>query len=243
MPKITPSQFEAACGVASAVFDNELSVEDGANLLQSKHGLNINSARDYILDYRQMLLGKVFQRAMSAPAVDYFLTRIEAERGTEAAQQSLEAVRLHIRYYEKFRNGTLQSLRAVVKRFELILAKPRDLSTEAKLFTAAVNRAIKDSPENRQKRLLQAAKMPLKIHAVSEVYLRNPDVVAEVLIRANGMCERCTKPAPFLKKKDGEPYLEVHHIHLLADGGEDTVENAMAVCPNCHRHLHYGKEP
>ncbi len=26
----------------------------------------------------------------------------------------------------------------------------------------------------------------------------------------------------------------------LSEGGEDTVENAMAVCPNCHMELHYG---
>ncbi|MGE8574311.1 MAG: HNH endonuclease signature motif containing protein [Burkholderia contaminans] len=26
----------------------------------------------------------------------------------------------------------------------------------------------------------------------------------------------------------------------LADGGEDTTENAVAVCPNCHRRAHCG---
>ncbi|WP_342542729.1 HNH endonuclease signature motif containing protein [Paenisporosarcina sp. FSL H8-0542] len=36
------------------------------------------------------------------------------------------------------------------------------------------------------------------------------------------------------------PYLEVHHIKRLADNGEDSVENAIAVCPNCHRELHFG---
>ena len=28
----------------------------------------------------------------------------------------------------------------------------------------------------------------------------------------------------------------------LADGGPDTVENAVALCPNCHRRLHYSGE-
>jgi 5-methylcytosine-specific restriction protein A len=27
---------------------------------------------------------------------------------------------------------------------------------------------------------------------------------------------------------------------MLAEGGEDTVENALALCPNCHRRLHFG---
>jgi histidinol dehydrogenase len=29
---------------------------------------------------------------------------------------------------------------------------------------------------------------------------------------------------------------------VLADGGADTVENAVAVCPNCHRAAHYSKD-
>ena len=70
--------------------------------------------------------------------------------------------------------------------------------------------------------------------------MRNPNVIIEVLSRAGGICERCNKQAPFIKKKDNTPYLEVHHKIMLSDGGEDTVENAIALCPNCHRELHFG---
>jgi 5-methylcytosine-specific restriction protein A len=71
-------------------------------------------------------------------------------------------------------------------------------------------------------------------------FVRNPDVVAEVRIRANGKCEVCKKAAPFLRRSDGTHYLEVHHVKQLANDGDDTVENALAVCPNCHREKHYG---
>ena len=71
-------------------------------------------------------------------------------------------------------------------------------------------------------------------------YVRNLYVVAIVLKRANGKCEKCTDDAPFDRKTTGEPYLEVHHKKRLADGGEDTVKNAIALCPNCHREAHYG---
>ncbi|MFH5883666.1 HNH endonuclease [Halalkalibaculum sp. DA3122] len=70
-------------------------------------------------------------------------------------------------------------------------------------------------------------------------YERDPKVVAWVLNQANGICECCEKPAPF-NKGDGTPFLEVHHIQRLADDGEDTVNNAIALCPNCHRELHFG---
>ena len=52
-------------------------------------------------------------------------------------------------------------------------------------------------------------------------------------------CQYCKRDAPFLKE-DGTPFLEVHHIEWLSKGGEDSVENAIALCPNCHRQAHYG---
>ena len=44
----------------------------------------------------------------------------------------------------------------------------------------------------------------------------------------------------FKRKKDNTPYLEVHHKIRLSDGGEDTIDNVVALCPNCHRKAHYG---
>lgn len=61
-----------------------------------------------------------------------------------------------------------------------------------------------------------------------------------MLQQANGQCENCELPAPF-NGADGLPYLEVHHVRQLADNGTDTVTNAVALCPNCHRELHYGE--
>lgn len=69
---------------------------------------------------------------------------------------------------------------------------------------------------------------------------RDPLVRDWVARAANGICECCEKPAPF-EISDGSPYLEVHHIRHLANNGSDTVSNAVAICPNCHRELHHGK--
>lgn len=75
----------------------------------------------------------------------------------------------------------------------------------------------------------------------SQDFVRDPLVVAWVLQEANGRCERCRAVAPFVTA-DGRPYLEVHHVRQLAHGGLDEVENATALCPNCHRLLHYAAE-
>ncbi len=71
------------------------------------------------------------------------------------------------------------------------------------------------------------------------VFKRDPKVVAWTLQEAKGRCEACKMLAPFATRTG--PYLEVHHVVRLADGGPDTLENTVAVCPNCHRELHHGR--
>ena len=98
----------------------------------------------------------------------------------------------------------------------------------------------RDSRKERLERLAEAPTKPREIQVISRGFVRNHDVIAEVLSRANGVCEGCKMDAPFLKKKDNTPYLEVHHKVQLANGGHDTVKNAIALCPNCHREMHFG---
>ncbi len=96
------------------------------------------------------------------------------------------------------------------------------------------------SSEQRLKRLQKANKKPDRIVAATTAFKRNPDVVAEALFQSKGKCGDCFEDAPFKKKSDGTPYLEVHHKILLSQGGDDTIENAIALCPNCHRKRHFG---
>lgn len=77
-------------------------------------------------------------------------------------------------------------------------------------------------------------------HVTQIVFDRNPYVVAAVLRKANGVCEYCQNRAPFNRKTNGLPYLEVHHVVPLSQGGLDTLENTVAICPNCHRKAHFG---
>ncbi len=74
------------------------------------------------------------------------------------------------------------------------------------------------------------------------VFARDAAVREYALRRANGICQLCGNEAPF-KKEDGTPYLESHHIIWLKDGGEDSIENTVALCPNCHRKMHYLNDP
>lgn len=72
----------------------------------------------------------------------------------------------------------------------------------------------------------------------ANIYARSYAIKAYALKRAQGVCEGCGETAPF-KKPSGEPFLEVHHIDRLADGGPDAPDAVVALCPNCHRRAHY----
>lgn len=77
-----------------------------------------------------------------------------------------------------------------------------------------------------------------KTRSVNEtVYYRDPYLKEMVKRIAAGKCQLCGKAAPFIDKNN-EPYLEEHHVIRLADGGQDTMENVVAICPNCHRKMH-----
>lgn len=74
----------------------------------------------------------------------------------------------------------------------------------------------------------------------SRNYHERSDLVREyVLARANGICELTGRPAPFFRK-DGSPYLEVHHTRMVSDEGPDHPLYVGAIHPAVHREIHYG---
>lgn len=68
-------------------------------------------------------------------------------------------------------------------------------------------------------------------------YMRSKYVSDYAKKRANGICQLCGNKAPF-ETRNGEPYLEAHHIIPLADDGPDSLDNIVALCPSCHRKMH-----
>jgi 5-methylcytosine-specific restriction protein A len=109
---------------------------------------------------------------------------------------------------------------------------------------AAAERSIAvvnmDLDELRQLALLAASMATQPPSEVRRnIYQRSQDVRTYVLARADGVCEGCGAPAPFLRS-DGTPYLEPHHLRRVSDGGQDHPQYVIALCPNCHRRVHAG---
>jgi 5-methylcytosine-specific restriction endonuclease McrA len=132
----------------------------------------------------------------------------------------------------------------LIKKIDNPIYEKTDLPTLTSFLEEEEYKIKKAKRLSRQKRkeiLEKSDPKPSRTIVSQVVFNRNQYVVAEILDRANGICEKCKNPAPFIKDNDKKPYLEVHHVTPLAEGGDDTIENAIALCPNCHRHAHYGK--
>lgn len=93
-----------------------------------------------------------------------------------------------------------------------------------------------------RRRVLRAARAaPSREERTASVFERSKAVRDYVLARAQGQCEDCGKPAPFTTP-NGRPFLEAHHIRRMTDGGPDDPRFVIALCPNCHRRAHLGKD-
>lgn len=116
-----------------------------------------------------------------------------------------------------------------------------ELSVPLKIFEVKATILSKAAHRRPTQQLIQrtlAAQGPAgKQTVVTSYFSRNQDLVELVKRNANGLCALCDYRAPFVNSQ-GEPYLEVHHITWLSQGGEDSLVNTVALCPNCHRKMH-----
>jgi 5-methylcytosine-specific restriction protein A len=116
----------------------------------------------------------------------------------------------------------------------------------APILTAEEAKVIEESKSKKARQLStaelraraqRARTTPATRVTQTSTYVRDVAVAEYVKRLADGVCDLCDMPAPF-KNARNEGYLECHHIVWLAKGGQDTVANTVALCPNCHRKMH-----
>ncbi|MGO2265286.1 MAG: HNH endonuclease [Vagococcus salmoninarum] len=107
----------------------------------------------------------------------------------------------------------------------------------SKVINKSNNNKKKENSEIEEKnKKLKGNKVSSRV-STTTIYERDQDIVEYAKRRANGICELCKKALDFLEG-EGRPFLETHHIEWLSKGGEDTIENTVALCPNCHKKMH-----
>lgn len=114
-----------------------------------------------------------------------------------------------------------------------------DLKKQENISHNNINNKIKhmSGEDLKQKAQMRGTDKPSYQNTKAKHYSRDPYVAEYAKRMANGTCQLCLREAPF-KDKKGNPYLESHHIVWLSQGGSDTIDNTIALCPNCHRKMH-----
>ena len=80
-----------------------------------------------------------------------------------------------------------------------------------------------------------------------KTYPRDVEVSLNALRLAEYKCECDRTHETFIRKKDGTPYTEPHHLiplscHASFDVSLDVEENIVSLCSHCHNKLHYGRD-
>ncbi|TCQ81211.1 HNH endonuclease [Ochrobactrum sp. BH3] len=144
------------------------------------------------------------------------------------------------------------SYEAIVDRFpdrfdaDVVTIARERLSADANVFSptddpAQLDARVTDLVQREYLPMPKGQITPRRNAVMTSIFERDPAVKAYVLKQAKGRCEACNVEAPF-KLNSGLGYLEVHHLKPLALGGSDRIQNAAALCPNCHRAMHYAED-
>ena len=212
--KITNDQVAACYKYSGKVYLGSMSQADAKSRISSKTGMGDASAQMYIQAFLKMMEGEYFSRTINAYATEYYFENILSDYGSNVLLKALSSVKKHLEYYKGIGKSSLPTIHKIVEKYVDRVSKISTFEEIDKNFEEQVSKSIFESQNERKVRLSAASKSPTTVNVSVKVYIRNPDVVAEVLSRAQGVCERCSSPAPFRRAKDNTPYLEVHHVHL-----------------------------
>ena len=83
--------------------------------------------------------------------------------------------------------------------------------------------------------------LPEKRKHFVETYVRDSGWARQAKQTFGTDCLICNCSNRF-NKSDGQPYIEVHHIIPLCDGGEDGVWNLSVLCAHHHRMAHFADD-
>lgn len=96
---------------------------------------------------------------------------------------------------------------------------------------------LKDEVED--ERVVEVSRAePQRREYLIETFARNRGWVVEAKNRFGAYC-MCSDCKNTFNKPDGKPYIEVHHIIPMADGGEDGLWNLAVLCAHHHKMAHF----
>ena len=90
-------------------------------------------------------------------------------------------------------------------------------------------------------------KLPCTDKTASKAPAKDKRISSEALRAVNYKCEFDPEHETFIRRADGHPYTEPHHLIPLSKHENfkyslDHPANIVSLCSNCHNRIHYGKD-
>ena len=147
--------------------------------------------------------------------------------------------------FDEFHDFTFEEITQVVKG---IIAKKDPTqaleSSQDAIYLREIDNTL--TPHCGKKHILNKP-VPRREKMVTEkcTYWRDPVAAANALCNANYKCEICVTHPTFIRKSNGKPYTEPHHLVPMGAQNDfsvswDVENNIVSLCSNCHNQIHYG---
>lgn len=147
--------------------------------------------------------------------------------------------------FDEFHNFAFEEITQVVKDIIGTQSSSQVLeSSQDAIYLRETNNTL--TPNCGKYHILETP-TPRRDRSVTEkhAYWRDPVVAANALCNANYKCEICTIHPTFIRKSNGKPYTEPHHLVPMSAQKDfnvslDVENNIVSLCSNCHNQIHYG---
>lgn len=213
--------------------------------ISEKFGGNPRSIELSLLFFERCISGRPHRLGLPMAIVEVALDKAVESENPQVLQNTVFCIEDYLQWAQERKSSSNPGIRSILSGFRKNFRSDVTTISQAQYESAERQNAadamrLSDAELAKRARDAERGPRPTK-PVVGERRQRNPFVREYVLRQAKGRCQHCGKTAPFNHKVTKMPFLEVHHLIPLAEGGDDTVENARALCPNCHREAHHGE--
>jgi len=188
----------------------------------------VGSAGNYAQNFKYMMQGVGYNRAMNLYSTDYFLRNIRNDYGQLSFEKALHAANEHVKYYDSLGKGRQVSTRKLLKKLD------KEFQSESFWYPDEIpDDEGTDHREGKAKQVLV------------NVYERNSKARLECIDEYGYVCAVCSFNFESFYGTLGSGFIHVHHLVDIATTDQeytvDPIKDLRPVCPNCHAMLHKEK--
>lgn len=231
--QLTPVAYQ----ISKKVYESQLTFSEGKNQLAGDGRMNSNSAADYINNFKYMMDGMRFTRTLNAFSMEYYFESIFKDYGESKLSNALNALKLHIEYYEGIQKVRMHKMRDIYDKY--FAASPIESPDEQEQneIIQEIHKQHK-SKEDILEDLKNLKESDSEIVTINtRAFKRDNKTIAQIKILRDFRCQIC---GTTILKKGGGKYIEAAHIKPKHQKGRETLDNIILMCPNHHKAFDLG---